>query len=282
MMRSESTWSTTPAALGEDDRARVAGDRRLEAGADERRLDLEQRHGLALHVRAHQRAVGVVVLEERDQRRRDRDELLGRDVLVVDLVALGRDELAVEAGDDPLLLDAARAVGLGVGLGDDVVLLLPRGEVERERLGLGRLLVVLADPLVLLLELLLLDDLAELEGRVADLRHLEVVDDAALLDLLVRRLDEAEVVDPRVARQRRDQADVRAFRRLDRADAAVVRRVHVADLEPGALAREAARPEGREAPLVRDLGERVRLVHELRELRGPEELLDRRDDGLAS
>ena len=68
--------------------------------------------------------------------------------------------------------------------------------------------------------------------------------------------------------------------RLDRAHPAVVRRVHVADLEPGALARETARPEGREAPLVRDLGERVRLVHELRQLRGPEELLDRGDDGL--
>ena len=113
-----------------------------------------------------------------------------------------------------------------------------------------------------------------------DLGDLEVIDDAALLDLLVGGLDEAEVVDPRVAGERRDQADVRAFRRLDRADAAVVRRVHVADLEPRALAREAARPEGREPPLVRDLGERVRLVHELRELRGPEELLDRGDDGL--
>ena len=85
-------------------------------------------------------------------------------------------------------------------------------------------------------------------------------------DLAVRRLDEAEVVDPRVGRERRDQADVRAFRRLDRTDAAVVRRVHVAHLEAGALARETARAERREAALVRDLGERVRLVHELREL----------------
>ena len=32
----------------------------------------QQRHGLPLHVRAHQRAVRVVVLEERDQRGRDR------------------------------------------------------------------------------------------------------------------------------------------------------------------------------------------------------------------
>ena len=96
----------------------------------------------------------------------------------------------------------------------------------------------------------------------------------------VRRLDEAEVVHARVGRERRDQADVRPFRRLDRADAAVVRRVHVAHLEAGALAREAARPERREAALVRHRRERVGLVHELRELARAEELLDHRRDGL--
>jgi hypothetical protein len=52
--------------------------------------------------------------------------------------------------------------------------------------------------------------------------------------------------------------------------------VHVAHLEAGALAREAAGPERREPPLVRDLGERVGLVHELAELRGAEELAHRR------
>ena len=107
-----------------------------------------------------------------------------------------------------------------------------------------------------------------------------LVGDPALLDLAVRRLDEAVLVHAGVGRERRDEADVRAFRRLDRADAAVVRGVDVAHLEAGALAGETARPEGREAPLVRDLGERVRLVHELRELRGPEELLDDRGDRL--
>ena len=57
-------------------------------------------------------------------------------------------------------------------------------------------------------------------------------------------------------------------------------RVHVAHLEAGALARETAGAERRETTLVRDLGERVRLVHELRELRRPEELLDDRRDRL--
>ena len=134
--------------------------------------------------------------------------------------------------------------------------------------------------LVLGLELVAGDDLAEAEAAVAHLDDAEVVEHPAALDLLVRALDEAVVVDPGIGRERRDEADVRAFRRLDRADAAVVRGVHVAHLEAGPLARQAARSEGRQAPLVRDLRQRVRLVHELRQLRRAEELLDRRDDRL--
>ncbi len=106
------------------------------------------------------------------------------------------------------------------------------------------------------------------------------VEHVAVLDLAVRRLDEPELVDPRVAAQRADEADVRTFRRLNRADAPVVRRVDVADLEPGALARQTAWPERRETPLVRDLGQRVGLVHELRQLRRPEELANRGHDRL--
>ena len=94
----------------------------------------------------------------------------------------------------------------------------------------------------------------------------------------VRRLDEAVLVDARVRRQRADQADVRAFRRLDRADAAVVAVVHVAHVEAGAVARETAGAEGGEAALVGQLRQRVRLVHELRELGAAEELLHRGDD----
>ena len=109
---------------------------------------------------------------------------------------------------------------------------------------------------------------------------LDVLGDLGVLHAAIGRLDEAVLVGARVERQRVDEADVRAFRRLDRADAPVVGRVHVADLEAGALAREAPRAERRDASLVRDLRERVRLVHELRELARAEELLDRRGDGL--
>jgi len=50
--------------------------------------------------------------------------------------------------------------------------------------------------------------------------------------------------------------------------------VHVAYLEARALAREPARSERRQAALVRQLGERIRLIHELRELRAAEERLN--------
>ncbi len=121
------------------------------------------------------------------------------------------------------------------------------------------------------------DGVAHLLGR----RHvLHVVGDLAVLDPAVGRLDEAVLVHPREAGERVDQADVRAFRGLDRAHPAVVGRMDVADLEAGALAGQTARPERRQAALVGDFRQRVGLVHELAELRRAEELAHRRRRGL--
>src|SRR5690606_8518623 len=85
-------------------------------------------------------------------------------------------------------------------------------------------------------------------------------------------------VDPAVGGERADQTDVRAFGRLDRAHAAVVRGVHVTDLEAGPLTGETTRAERGQTTLVRQPGQRVVLVHELGQLAGAEELLDGGDD----
>jgi hypothetical protein len=120
------------------------------------------------------------------------------------------------------------------------------------------------------------DVLAFFDGRqVVDLHR-----DLAVAHAAVRRLDEAVLVQAGVQGQRVDQADVRAFRRFDRAHAAVVGDVHVAHFEAGALARQAARAQCGDAALVRDLGQRVGLVHELRQLRRTEELLQGRGNRL--
>ena len=97
-------------AAGGDGGARVACHHLLHAGADQRRLGPDERHRLALHVGAHQRAVGVVVLQERDQRRGDGHQLLGRHVDVVDLVGRHEQHVTREAAGDEI----ARQLALGV------------------------------------------------------------------------------------------------------------------------------------------------------------------------
>ena len=178
------------------------------------------------------------MLEERDQRGRRRHHLARRDVHVVDVLTGDVVDLAaLGAHEHAVLGEVALGVDGGVGLRDDVLVLLVSRQV------------------------------------------VDLVGDAAVDDLAVRGLDEAERVDPPVGRERADEADVRALRGLDRAHAAVVRRVDVTDLHAGAVTGETTRAQRRQATLVRQAGERVVLVHELRELRGAEELLDRRHHG---
>ena len=225
-MWSPETSTTLPVAFGDDDLAGVTRGAGLDAGADVGRLGHEQGDGLLLHVGAHEGAVGVVVLDEGDERRRDRDDLLRRDVHeadfgrrdVVDLArrAVGRRGRAdAHAGtlrptthEDAVADEVPSGVERRGGLGDDVLLFLVSGEVH------------------------------------------DLVGDPAVDHLAVRRLDEAVVVDPGVAREVADEADVRTFRSLDRAHPAVVGGVHVTDLEAGALTREAAGSERRETTLV--------------------------------
>ncbi len=221
-------------AARDDRRTQVTRHRGLHAGADERRVRADQRHGLALHVGAHQRAVGIVVLEERDQGRGDGDELLRRDVDRRHILGLDQAEITLLPDRNEILREAPVGVHRRVRLRDDKLLLLHSGEV-------ARLL----------------------------LHH-------AVLDQHVRGFDEPVLVDLGVGRERVDQADIRPFRRLDRADAAVMRGVHVAHLEARALARETARTERGKAALVRHFRERVGLVHELAELARAKELAHRR------
>ncbi len=72
--------------LGQGDLARVQGGATLHAGTDIGSGGVNQRHGLTLHVGAHERTLGVVVLEERNQRGCDGEHLTRRDVHVVDVL----------------------------------------------------------------------------------------------------------------------------------------------------------------------------------------------------
>ncbi|GBC83424.1 hypothetical protein HRbin10_02572 [bacterium HR10] len=267
-------------ALGDDHRARILRHDGFHAGPHNRRLRTQQRHRLALHVRSHERPVGIVMLQEGDERGGHRDHLLRRDVNELHLLAAHGHELSTAPRDHPLGNDVPLLIHLDVGLRDHIARFLPRRQIERIGLVLGWHLALGLKPPILAIHLLLGQMLTEAERALARIEDAHVVHDAPVLDLAIWRLDEAELIDASVAGQAGDQSDVRPLGRLNRTDAPVVRRMHIAHFESRALARQTARPQGREPPLVRDLGQRIGLIHELRELTGAEELLERRHDGL--
>src|SRR5690606_6447521 len=252
--------------LGDNDRTGIACGDALHAGPDIGRFGTQKRNRLTLHVRAHESTVGVVILKERNERCRDRHELFRRDVHILDVGTVGGDEFTAMACGVPLVNEIALRVKLDIRLADDPFILFPRSEIERIWLELGLLPAALGDLAVRLFDIFQRGVLVRLKAGVAAVVDLNVFDNATVHDPAVRRFDKAVLIDPGKARKRRDKADVRAFRRLDRTDAAVVRRVDVADLKARTLTRKPARPKGRKAAFVRDLRQRVRLVHELRQL----------------
>ena len=138
------------------------------------------------------------MLEERNQRRCNRDNLLWRDVHVFNARRLNKLKALALTAIDALANKSTIGIKLGVRLRNCVALLFV--------------------------------------GRKID----DLVRDASILHATVWGLDEAKVVNATERRERADEADVRAFWRFDWADTTVVAMVHVAHVEAGALAREAA------------------------------------------
>src|SRR5690606_1179644 len=222
-----------PATTGNHTDTGVARYVALHPGPHQRLVRTQGRHSLTLHVGTHQRAVGVVVFEERNQRSSNRNNLLGRYVHQGDVFRRLDGEL-VQMAYGNQLVDQFAAVQLGTGLGNYVV------------------------------------------GLFDSREEYDFVGDFAIFDYAVRAFQEAVLIGAGVGGQRVDQADVRTFRRFDRAHAAVMGRVYVTNFEACTLTGQTARAERRDATLVGNLRQRVVLVHELRELAGTEELFHRR------
>ena len=90
--------------------SRVDTGRFLHTSGNPRHFRLEQWHGLTLHVRTHEGPVGIVMLQERNHGGRNADNLLGRDVDVVDLVGVHLHELALVAGQNRSAFDLSFGV----------------------------------------------------------------------------------------------------------------------------------------------------------------------------
>ena len=274
-----------PVRLGYDHLPAVQRHLPLYPRPHQRRLRPHQRHSLPLHVGPHKRAVRVVMLQERNKRRGHAHELHRRNVHIADVLR----RLHSHAFVYPRLQAVFRELPLFVyrrARLRDVNPCLPirryvlhRRRVKRNiRLDLYHLLrqrrhaveIPRVDNPALRQQPLARAVYDVLPQRPPHDVRIRVGDFAA--DAAVRRLYEPEFVCPRVRRQRPQQPDVRPLRRLYRADAPVMRMMHVPHVEPRPLPRQPARPQRRQPPLVRQLRQRIRLVHELRKLRPAEEL----------
>jgi len=88
---------------------------------------------MPLHVRAHQRAVRIVVLKERNQRRSYGYKLLRAHVDVVHIAARHQHKVPLPARIHQVLGDHALFVELDVRLRNGVLVFFPSREVEAER-----------------------------------------------------------------------------------------------------------------------------------------------------
>ena len=225
-------------AFGDDLDPAVGDHVFFQTRSDDRSLRHHQRHGLTHHVRSHQRTVGIVVFEERDQAGGDRRNLVRSNVHQIHFRSRHHRKIAVVARFDLVRHEElARIVQRSVGLRNGQSFLLFGAEIMNP-------FIRQIDPSV---------------------RH-----------FAVRRFDKAHVADFRVNAQRRNQSDVRAFRRFDRTQTAVMGIVHVAHFESGALTRQTAGPQSRQAALMGHFGQRIGLIHELRQLVRSEERIDDR------
>ena len=212
----------------------VHGGLMLDAGGNDGRLGGQQRHGLTLHVCAHQRAVGVVVLQEGNEGGCDGDHHSGGHVDIVDDAPIHFDNLvAVTAGD--------------TGVGKAAVF------VQR--------LARLADVEVIL----------HVGGHIL---HVLGDEAGGLVHLAVGCFHEAVLVDSGKGRQIVDQADVGTFRGLNGTHTAVVGVVNIPHVEGRPVTAQTAGAQSGQTALVGQLGQGVILIHELRQRGRTEEFLD--------
>ena len=106
--------------------AGILGHGAFYAGAHQRLLSLYHRHGLALHVGAHQGPVGIVMLQKGDQRGGHRHDLPRRHIHVLHPLRRGHGGFILGAARDKFVNQPLLLIQVGIGLGDDKIGFLNR------------------------------------------------------------------------------------------------------------------------------------------------------------
>ena len=221
--------------------AGIFADLLLDACADNRSLTANQRNCLTHHVGAHQRTVGIVMLQERNERSSDGGNLLRSHV----------HELNLRRRNDRI-----------------VCILTTLHLVTNEGAVIVQGSISLTNNLAFFFF-----SRKEHHVVIVKVHH-------GVFNLAIRGLNETEFVNLRINAKRRNQTDVRTFRRLNRTETTIVGVVYVTNLETGTFTRQTAGAKSRQTALVGHLSQRVRLVHELRKCIGAEERIDDAGNGL--
>ena len=141
------------------------------------------------------------MLKERNQRGGNRNQLLRADVHVIHFLFADEHKVAGFAGIYQFANDAPLIVKFDVGLRDHVAVFFPCREIEGEGFEFCRTLAVVLQLAVDLLSFVLLQMVSGFLVAVAGVHHADVVKHAAVFHAPIRRLDEAVVIDPRIAAQ---------------------------------------------------------------------------------
>ncbi|MNI67055.1 hypothetical protein D3C73_1226590 [compost metagenome] len=178
----------------------------LHSCSDERSFRNKEWHRLTLHVRSHERTVGVIVLKERNESRRNRNYLFRGYVHVVNAITRHSQDvigLFVITNDNILIFKRIVLIQHSVCLSNNVVIFFIRSQICNLISYLARLWIYPA----------------------------------------IWRFDEAIFVNTSKCRQGVDQTDVRTFRCFDRTHTTIVRRVNVTHFKAGTLTSQTTRSE---------------------------------------
>ncbi len=100
----------------------------LEPRTNEGGLCFQQRHRLALHIRPHQGAIGIVVLEEWYQRGGNTHQLLSGYVHIIHFRRRNTREIALPTAEDQVFYETTLVVNRRVGLGYGVIVFVISGQ----------------------------------------------------------------------------------------------------------------------------------------------------------
>ena len=201
------------------------------------RVCYQQRYRLTLHVGTHQRTVRVIVFQEGDQCCCNGNHLFGGNVHQVDLMSVYFDDFFSVTTGYFLMNEVTFFIQRFVGLRYVVVFFFISCYVDE---------------------------------FICNARFI-----AAVIYFSIGSFDKAVFVDSCECGQCIDQTDVRTFWCFDRTHSAVVRMVNVSNFEARSFSGQTAGAQCRQSSLMCQFGQRVVLVHELRQLRGTKEFLDR-------